>query len=474
MAIILKSLNYWGLQERMNKNNDVIIGLEVHIELNTNSKLFCGCQTKSSVPNTSTCPICLGHPGSKPVLNKKALEFGVKLALALGCEISRKFFFSRKTYFYPDMSKNYQITQYETPLGSNGHITLDSGKIVNIKRIHLEEDPASLVHEGSTVLIDYNRSGIPLCEIVTEPNLESPKEAREFMNKLVNILSYLEIFEANSTIKADVNISIKEKNFTRVEIKNVTGFKEIEAALIYEAQRQKVQDVVQETRGWNSDEAITFSMRSKETEDDYGYIIEPDLPFFTLEQKFIDEIKKQIPELPGQRAKRYVISLKIDETDAKIIAYDLQVANLFDEIVKKSSPIIAAKWIRRELLRVLNIENKPLNQTLITADELIELFALLENKSITDRIGQQIIEKLVKEKFSPKEYVKTHSLGKIADESALGNICDEIIANNPQAVADFKSGVEKALKFLIGQMMAKTKGAGDPVLIKKLFEEKLK
>ncbi len=458
----------------MNKNNDILIGLEVHIELNTISKLFCGCSRKSIDPNSSVCPVCLGHPGSKPTLNKKALEFGVKLALALGCELSRKISFSRKTYFYPDMSKNYQITQYEIPLGSNGHITLDSGKVINIKRIHLEEDPAALVHEQGNVLVDYNRSGNPLCEIVTDPNLESPKEAREFMNKLVNILSYLQIFESDSIIKADVNISIKEKNFTRVEIKNVTGFKEIEAALLYEVERQKSQDVVQETRGWNPNKGITYSMRSKETEDDYGYIIEPDLPFFTFEQSFIDEVKKQIPELPQSRAQRYIRDYKIDEADAKIIAYDLQIAQLFDTIAKKSSPIIAAKWIRRELLRVLNLENKPLNETPITADELIELFTLLENKSITDRIGQQIIEKLVKEKFSPKEYVKNQGLEKIDDASALGSICDEVITSNPQAVADFKNGVEKALKFLIGQVMAKTKGKGDPVLIKSLFEEKLK
>src|SRR3989338_9139067 len=197
-AIILKSWNYWKWVMRMNKNREIMIGLEVHVQLNTVSKLFCACATKAGEPNSAVCPVCLGHPGSKPVLNKKALEFGVKLALALGCELSRKILFSRKTYFYPDMSKNYQITQYEIPLGSNGHITLDSGRVINIKRIHLEEDPAALVHEQGNVLVDYNRSGNPLCEIVTNPELDSPEEAREFMNKLVNILSYLQIFENDS------------------------------------------------------------------------------------------------------------------------------------------------------------------------------------------------------------------------------------------------------------------------------------
>lgn len=458
----------------VNKNNDVIIGLEVHIQLNTKSKLFCSCPTKAASPNTAVCPVCLGHPGSKPVLNQMALEFGVKLALALGCEISREISFSRKTYFYPDMSKNFQITQYEIPLGSDGAITLGSGKIIKIARIHLEEDPAALVHEQGIVLVDYNRSGNPLCEIVTAPDLNSPDEAREFMNKLVNILGYLEIFEADGIIKADVNVSVREKNFTRVEIKNVTGFKEIERALFYEVARQKAQEVIMETRGWDSVNGLTFSMRAKETEEDYGYIIEPDLPSFAFAEEWIAAIKKQIPELPQQRAQRYIKEHKIDSDDAKIIAYDLQVAQMFDLVAQTVSPMIASRWIRRELLRVLNLANKQLNETPMTAESLIELFKLIEDKKITDRTGQQIIEKMVAQKLSPKEFVESKGLGRVSDESELANFCDEIIKNNPQAVADFKSGVEKALKFLIGQVMAKTKGRGDPQLIKKLLEEKLK
>lgn len=459
----------------MNQNNDVIIGLEVHIQLNTQSKLFCNCTTKTTTlaPNTAVCPTCLGHPGSKPVLNQKAIEYATKLALALGCEISREIAFSRKTYFYPDMSKNYQITQYEIPLGKEGHLTLDNGKIIRIKRIHLEEDPAALVHEHGKTLIDYNRSGNPLCEIVTEPDLNSPEEAREFMNKLVNILTYLQIFEADSTIKADVNISIKEKNFTRTEIKNVTGFKEIERALFYETERQKTQEVILETRGWDAEQGITYPMRTKETEDDYGYIIDTDLPVFTLEQKWIDEIKKQVPEMPQQKIQKYTTQYKIDKDDAKIIAHDLDIAQIFERTAQKINPALAAKWIRRELLRVLNLANKPLKETPITADELIELFTLLEQKKITDRTGQEIIQKLVEQKFSPKKYVEEQGLSKVSDEKAITQYCDEIITNNPQAVADFKAGTEKALKFLIGQIMAKTKGKADPVLVKKILEETL-
>ena len=457
----------------MKQTNDVMIGLEVHAQLKTITKLFCSCPTIAAAPNTAVCPTCLGHPGSKPVMNKKALEFGVKLALALGCELSRSISFSRKTYFYPDMSKNFQITQYEIPLGSEGHITLDSGRIIQIKRLHLEEDPAGLIHEANSVLVDYNRSGIPLCEIVTEPDLHSPDEARELMNKLMNILLYLEIFEQDGVIKADVNVSVKQKDFTRVEIKNITGFKEIERAINYEVSRQQQENVVRETRGWEPDKGITFSMRTKETEEDYGYIIEPDLPAFTFEQSFIDAVKKQIPELPQQRAQRYVKQLKIDSTDARIIASDLAVAQLFDKVVEKVNPVLASKWFRRELLRVLNLRDKQLKETQITADVLVELFSLIEQKQITDRIGQQIMERLVDERFSPKEFVQQQSLGRVADES-LNAVCDKVIAENPQAVADYKSGVEKALKFLIGKAMALTKGQADPVVIKKLFEEKLR
>lgn len=457
----------------MKQNTDVMIGLEVHAQLNTKSKLFCSCPTMAVEPNTATCPTCLGHPGSKPVVNKKAIEFGTKLALALGCQLSRNISFSRKTYFYPDMSKNFQITQYEIPLGGEGHITLDSDTVIRIKRLHLEEDPAALVHNPNDVLVDYNRSGIPLCEIVTEPDLHSPEEAREFMNKLMNILLYLEIFQVDSVIKADVNVSVKAKGYARVEIKNITGFKEIERAISYEVSRQLQENVVRETRGWDPDKGITFSMRTKETEEDYGYIIEPDLPSFTFEQAFIDAIKKQIPELPQQRAQRYVKQVKIDSTDAKIIASDLAVAQLFDKVIEKVSPVLASRWFRRELLRVLNLKNKQLRETPIMPGTLIELFSLLEQKQITDRIGQQIMERLVDEKFSPKEFVEQQSLGRVGDEVELGRLCDDIIAQNPQAVADYKSGVEKALKFLIGKAMALTKGQADPVLLKKLFEGKL-
>ncbi|HLF54213.1 MAG TPA: Asp-tRNA(Asn)/Glu-tRNA(Gln) amidotransferase subunit GatB [Candidatus Nanoarchaeia archaeon] len=454
---------------------DVVIGLEVHVQLKTASKLFCSCPTNAAEPNTAICPVCLGHPGSKPVLNSKALEFGAKLALALGCSLANSVVFSRKTYFYPDLVKNFQITQYEVPLGSNGQIVLDSGKVVRISRVHIEEDPGALVHEAGSVLIDYNRSGIPLCEIVTAPDMSSPAEAREFMKKLLSVLGYLGIFEQDScVIKADANISIREKNYTRVELKNISGFKEIERALAYEVKRQKEQDVKQETRGWDADKGISYSMRSKEAEEDYGYIVEPDLPLFEISSDWIRKIQESIPELASQRAARWASELKVDETDAHIIANDLDVAVLFEKVAEFVDPVLASHWFRREILRQLNDRKVELKDTQLRSEELIELFQLLEKKKITDRIAQQILVQLFDKKFSPKKYVDERKLGRVADESSLKKICEDVIAGNAKAVEDYRKGEENALMFLMGKVMRETKGTAAPNVVKELLKSLLK
>ncbi len=452
---------------------DIVIGLEVHVQLKTQTKLFCSCPTEAQEPNTSICVTCIGHPGSKPVLNEKALEYATKLSLALGCKIAPTVTFSRKTYFYPDLVKNFQITQYEDPLGEEGQIILDDKKVVKIQRVHLEEDPGAIIREANSVLVDYNRSGIPLCEIVTAPDISSPAEAREFMKKLMNILGYLGIFDQDTCIiKADANVSIKEKNYTRVEIKNITGFKEIERALNYEVQRQKEQDVKLETRGWDAEKGITTHMRSKETEEDYGYIIEPDLPIFEISQDWIRTVQESIPELGEQRAARWVSEWSIDETDAKIIAADIEVAELYEKIAKKVDPVFAAKWTRREVLRLLN--EKELKETQFDAENLTELFELIEQNKITARVGQRIIEKLADEKFSPKEYIKKEGLGAVADEGELKKICQDVISENKPAVEDYKKGEQKALQFLIGQVMRKTKGTATPQALKEILTSLLK
>ena len=468
---------------------DIVIGLEIHAELNTKTKLFCGCPTKAKdgnedLPNSRCCPACLGHPGSKPVLNKKAVEFALKLCIALGCEISPELVFSRKSYFYPDMAKNYQISQYEIPLGKGGRLKLHDGKEIGITRVHMEEDPASLVHpsgmkDSAYVLVDYNRSGNPLAEIVTEPDFESPDEARDFMKQLISVLDYLEIFDANSgIIKADANVSIKESGYTRAEIKNITGFREIERALIYELSRQKDEiknhrQINQETRAWDSERGITFSLRKKEAEEDYGYIIDSDLTAIEITGNWIDEIKSSMPELAQDKVKKFVEKYKIKKEDAEVIAADRQLAEIFEKVANHVDANLAAKWIRRELTRVLNYSKKELNQSGITENHMIGLLSLIEKKRITEKIGQQIIEKLAQEPFDVDEYVKKENLESVSDVSELDKFCREAIAENPKAAEDYRNGEQKSLNFLIGKVIAKTKGKADPNAARELILEKL-
>jgi aspartyl-tRNA(Asn)/glutamyl-tRNA(Gln) amidotransferase subunit B len=338
----------------MNFTEPVVIGLEIHVELDTKTKLFCSCSTQGNdLPNTRTCEICLGMPGSKPVVNKKAVEYGIKIALGLNCKLAHSLIFSRKSYFYPDMAKNYQITQYEIPLGSNGCLEINKKKI-EITRAHLEEDPASLIHPGGVdnskyCLVDYNRSGNPLCEIVTEPQIYSPEEARDFMKSLVTVLRYLKVFDpSKNIIKADANISIKESGYIREEIKNISGFKEIERALSYELLRQKQtvlegQKLKQETRAWDSQKGITYLLRSKETEEDYGYITDPDLVPIEISEKWLKKLKSQIPEMPIQKAKRYIREYKLSEEDAFVITNDYNLTEIFEVAVKKSLSNISSK-----------------------------------------------------------------------------------------------------------------------------------
>jgi len=466
--------------------SDVVIGLEIHVELDTQSKLFCGCaRTGYQEPNTRTCPVCLGHPGSKPVLNKKAVEYAIKLALALKCDISKEIFFSRKSYFYPDMSKNYQISQYEIPLAKNGKLKLKSGKEIGITRIHLEEDPASLVHPGSMqqsafVLVDYNRSGDPLVETVTEPDLTSPGEARDFMNRLITVLSYLEIFnQDNCIIKADANISIKESGYTRVEIKNITGFKEIERALFYEVARQKQEvkegkKIKQETRAWDSEQGTTFSLRTKETEEDYGYIIDPDLTKIEITDLMIKEIKKKMPELAEEKLKKFTEKHKIKALDAEVIASEKGLAELFEKVAEKVDPVLAAKWLRRELVRVMNYNKKTFADLEIDETHMIDLLKLVESKKITDTTAQKIMEKLMEKPFDVNKYVKEHNLVAVSDTMILEKFCEEAIKENPIAIEDYKNGEEKALNFVVGKVMQKTKGKANPKIVHEILKKLIK
>ncbi len=346
------------------------IGLETHVQLNTKSKIFCGCRNPVSMekepkPNVMVCGVCLGFPGSKPLVNERVLEMALRIATAFGCSIAKETFFSRKTYFYPDMSKNFQITQYEIPLASNGKIEVNGNRI-RISRIHMEEDPAKLIHVGGLggrhVLVDYNRSGIPLVEIVTEPDITSPREARVYLQKLANILEYLGVYDSSSRaiIKSDANISLE--GGARVEVKNITGTKDIEQALNYEIVRQKNLlkrgvRVRRATRTWNPDMRATEDMRGKEEEDEYGYIFEPDLPVITLSKKELQHIEKFIPELPEKRLKRFVKEYRLPGKIAESIVSDIGLAELFEEAAKKTESRLAGTWIAGYLKKTLNWNN---------------------------------------------------------------------------------------------------------------------
>lgn len=470
----------------MRFTSDIVIGLEIHVELATESKLFCSCATHGDdTPNSRTCPTCLGHPGSKPVLNRRCVEYALKLCLALGCDINKELIFSRKSYFYPDLAKNYQISQFEIPLGEHGTMNLKSGKEVGITRVHLEEDPASLIHptgmsSSRYVLVDYNRSGDPLCEIVTEPDLDSPEQARDFMKQLITILNYLGIFDIERCIiKADANVSIKGSGYIRSEIKNITGFKEIERALFYEVDRQKnavkeKEKLVQDTRSWNSEKGVSERIRTKETEADYGFIIDPDLVKIDIDDTWVDEIKVGMPELAQDKITKFIEKHKIKREDAEIIAQEKLLAELFEKVAEEVDPVLAAKWLRRELVRVLNYNNKELHQIQLEEKELIALLKLIEEKKITEKTGQRLIEKLVEKPFDIREFVKKEGLEAVSDTGVIKKFCEEGIKENPKAVEDYKGGEEKSLNFIVGQVMRKSKGKATPSEVNKILKELIK
>jgi aspartyl-tRNA(Asn)/glutamyl-tRNA(Gln) amidotransferase subunit B len=443
----------------------IVIGLEIHAELNTRTKLFCSCSTeRNDQPNSRTCPTCLGMPGSKPVLNKKALDFGLKICVALECGIAHELVFSRKSYFYPDMSKNYQITQYELPLGTGGQLRLPNGKKIGLSRVHIEEDPA----HSSYVLVDYNRSGNPLVEIVTNPDMRSPDEARDFLKELITVLDYLSVFDVNEgSIKADANVSIQESGYSRVEIKNITGFKEIERALTYEVARQEKEirqgkRIVIQTRSWDSEKGVTLPLRLKETEEDYGYIIDTDLVPIPITKKMIGETEKNMPELAQSKLERFKETHGIEKTTAHVLARDKHLAAMYEAVSKKVDAGLASKWIRRELPRVLNYNKKTLDESGITSGHLISLLRLIHKKKITEKTGQRIIEKLAERIFDVDAHVREQGMSVVSNTPRIEQWCREAVSECPSVVDDYKRGEKKAFNFLVGQVMKKSKGMASP------------
>ncbi len=467
----------------MNKEG-VMIGLECHVQLNTDSKLFCGCKTEAEKPNSATCPTCLGHPGSKPVLNAKALDYAMKVALALDCSLNKEFFFSRKTYFYPDMPKNFQITQYEIPVGVKGEVLLSSGKKVSITRVHLEEDPAALVHEGGMgksfySLVDYNRSGIPLVEIVTEPDFETPKEARDFLDQLTTILSYLKVFSPpTGTLKADCNVSVYGN--ARVEVKNVTGKKGVEKALAFEIARQKnlllnEKPIVRETRAFDEKTMTTKATRTKETEEDYGYITESDLTMFSFSEEQLEELRSRLPEFHQAKAKRIQAQYSLDEYTARVLANTLTLADLFEDISKKQVDAkTVARFLTREIMAIANRSNLDLDKINLDPDELLALFEWFLKGKITEKVVRESLITYLTKGTPPMDFIEKQNLVKDLNQDDVEKFVEEVLARNKSALVDLKRGKQKSLHFLVGEVMRLSRAKADPKLVQKLILKNLK
>ncbi len=433
----------------------VMIGLEVHCQLNTKTKLFCGCRNTTGEPNTFTCPTCLGLPGSKPALNKEVVKKAIRIAYALKCSIATETYFSRKSYFFPDLPNNFQITQFEIPIASSGEFM---GK--RIRRMHIEEDPGKLIHKEKYVLVDYNRSGVPLVEIVTEPDFTNAEEVKKFLNFLVTTLEYLGVYDRKSeaTLRCDVNVSTN--NGERVEVKNVNGSNEVLKVIGYEVVRQQHEKAVRETRSWDEEKQITYSSRKKEFEEEYGYILEPNLPKLVLAKEFLDDLAIDIPELVTDKIERFMAQYKLPRDDAEVLCSSLKLASLLEEVAKKVDPAFAAKVLRRDLVKFLADKGKSIED--INSSSITTVIRLFFEKKLTDKIAKDIIYKLVDEDFNVEEYVKEQNLIMIEDDSALEEVCKEVVENNRQVVNDYNTGNENAMNFLLGQVMKRTKGKASP------------
>ncbi len=471
---------------------EVVIGLEVHAQLKTKSKIFAPDSTEfGAEPNTHTSPITLGMPGVLPVLNKEVVNMGILCGLALHCEIPRYCKFDRKQYFYPDLPKGYQISQYDKPICVNGYLDIN-GKRIGITRAHLEEDAGKLVHAGANgiagscySLVDLNRAGTPLLEIVSEPDMRSSDEARAYMEELRTVLRYINVCDGNleeGSMRCDANISVMEKGAkefgTRAEIKNVNSFRALQRAIEYEIDRQidiveEGGEVVQETRLWDDNEGVTKSMRGKEDAHDYRYFPEPDLMPLEISQSWVDEIKAKMPELPQAKRDRYV-ELGLTPYDANVIVEQMETALFFDEVIKLGTNVkMASNFLMGEVTAYLKENKLTINETKLTPGMLKDLIELIENKTITNNIAKSLIIKLVENGGNVKEIVEKEGMGAISDTGALNKIIEDIINANPNQVAQYKAGKEKLFGFFVGQVMKQTQGRANPAVLNDLIKAAL-
>lgn len=468
-----------------------VIGLEVHAELSTKTKIYCGCTTEfGGRANTHVCPICLGLPGSLPQLNKKVVEYAIKAGLALNCSITKVSRMDRKNYFYPDCPKNYQITQDEYPLCRDGFIEIENAdgekKKIRIERIHIEEDAGKLLHTPAGTLVDFNRAGVPLIEIVSKPDIRKPEEASAYLQKLKSILEAIGISDGKmeeGSLRCDVNISVRKKGTrkfgVRTEIKNMNSFKSLEKALVYEFKRhvemvEKNEPIEQETRRWDEANEVTKPMRSKEKANDYRYFPEGDLVTINIPDDLVEKIRKTIPELPFEKAERFVKQYKIPKYDSQILTLSTAMANFFEKTAKLSkNPKAAANWLMGDVSRLLNENAIEIKDIKFKPEDLAELIKLIDSGKISNAIGKTVLDSMFKTGDSPDKIVKGKGLVQSSDEGAILEIVKKVVDANPDTVENYKKGRTRVAGFLVGLVMKETKGKANPKIVNKLVIEEL-
>lgn len=477
----------------MNSKYEAVIGLEVHAQLSTESKIFCGCSTKfGSNPNSNVCPVCLGHPGVLPVLNKKVVEYAALMGLATNCEVKERSIFARKNYFYPDSPKGWQTSQFDEPICENGYldvVTADgTERRLDITRIHMEEDAGKSIHDkGSETLVDLNRTGVPLIEIVSEPVMRSAEEAYLYLIKLKQILTYLDICDGNmeeGSLRCDANISIRIKGETelgtKAEVKNMNSFKNVEKAINVEIERQIeiVEDggrVIQQTLLWDADLEDVFPMRSKEESHDYRYFPEPDLMPVVIDDEWRNEISKSLPELPEARKNRFINEYKIPEYDAEILTSSRPLADYYEKVITVTNDYkSASNWIMGDVLKIVKEEKIEITDFPISPENIGKLIELINNDTISGKIAKDVFPEMLKTNDDPTKIVKEKNLVQITDTSALEKIIDEIIANNQPQVQQYKNGKESVVGFFVGQVMKASQGKANPKAVNELLRNKLK
>jgi len=474
---------------------EAVIGLEVHVELKTNTKIFCNSSTEFGAdPNHHVCPVCLGLPGVLPVINKKVVEYAIKAGLALNCKIAPFSKFDRKNYYYPDLPKNYQISQYDLPIAEHGQLEINldgETKRIGITRVHMEEDAGKLVHQGtiSTTpysLVDYNRTGVPLIEIVSEPDMRSPEEAVAYLEKLKAIIQYTEVSDCKmqeGSLRCDANISVRpvgQVEFgTKTELKNMNSFKALHKAITYEIERQiDVLDeggqVVQETRTWDEDKGVTLPLRSKEEAHDYRYFPDPDLVPLVISEAWVDEIRASLPELPDERKARFVNEYGLPEYDALVLTSTRELADYFEQCVELfNNPKTVSNWVMGDLARMMNATGREIGAVRIKPAQLAEMLKLLDKGTISGKIAKTVFEEMFNTGKDPGVIVEEKGLVQISDEGKIEKIVSDVIAANPKSVEDYRGGKKQAIGFLVGQVMKATKGKANPGLVNKLLKEKL-